>query len=103
VSAPAPPTFFIVASEVRARTLRTRGLALRIAQGNADGRTAQLRVLDQAKRVVVRDTLRLGAASEVVWRPSAAQVRRLRPGRRYVLRILLSNGAGLQAALRVLV
>jgi len=83
------PTMRLAHASLSARALRVQGLAMRLSTGAASGRTLRLEVLRNGRHFA-NSTLRLqrtdGRVQTVRWRPSAAQLGRLRPGA-YALRI----------------
>jgi hypothetical protein len=95
------PAFALRSSRARLRTLRSRGVVLRIGLGDFTGRTVRLDIRGtRGGRVVTLGTTRLGLRNartvnaqtrtvDVRWRPSARLLRRLalRAGRSYGLRI----------------
>ncbi len=95
------PAFALRSSRARLRTLRSRGVTLRIGLGEFTGRTVRLDVRGTRRgRVVTLATTRLGLSRartvnartrtvDVRWRPSARLLRKLalRTGRSYGLRI----------------
>jgi len=94
----------LLSSTLSRRSLRTKGLAVRLTVGNSKARTLKVQILRNGKRFAT-SSLKLrrtdGRAQTVRWKPSAALLKKLRSGVTYGFRIQVGKQASATRAFRV--